>query len=292
LEPVLGLVTLPVFGLIALAAMVLAGAGLLHTRRRSVALRRLGEFGVGVEPAEEEYTEVRSMLRRHRWIAVVVGGGITAMLLMMFVWPLWLAIGVGFVAGAVAFIVEDFAYTKKQLRMEEQIADGIDLMVSALRAGMSLVDAINIATEESRMPVRPALEEIVRRLRLGDNPDHVFHDFGVRVPLETSQVLAFSLTVHWRVGGSLAPALATVSQSARHRIEFSRRCRSQAMEGRASLIGMLGITYALTLLLWKAYPERFEAFFQSDIGIGLTALVLFLQGIGLVWTTLISRIKA
>jgi Flp pilus assembly protein TadB len=89
----------------------------------------------------------------------------------------------------------------------------------------------------------------------------------------------------------MARALASVSQSARHRIEFFRRVRSQATEGRASLVGMLGITYLLTLLLWRAYPQRFEGFFEAEVGIALTTTVLILQGIGLVWTTLLTRIN-
>ena len=117
----------------------------------------------------------------------------------------------------------DFLASRKELLVEEQCADSIDLVVSALRAGASLVDALRIASQECRKPLKPALEELVRRLELGDDPDAVFHDFSLRVPVETVSVLAFSMTVHWRVGGGLARALATVAQSARHRIEFTRR---------------------------------------------------------------------
>jgi len=83
-----------------------------------------------------------------------------------------------------------------------------------------------------------------------------------------------------------------VGQSTRHRIEFFRRVRSQATEGRASVIGMLIITYGLTMLMWKAYPERVEGFLTSEVGVGLTAAVVFLEGIGLVWMTALTRIRA
>lgn len=273
------------------AVLVWTSMAFLHSHRRMVALRRVEEHGVVPADAAETGGPSPPLLRRHRWIPLVVGAASILLLFVLAAWPLWLAIAFGFVFGSVAWIAEDFWALRRELLVEEQLADTIDMVVSALRAGTSLVDALGIAAEEARRPLRIALDESVRRLRLGDNPDAVFTDLGVRVGTETAQVLAFCLTVHWKVGGSLAPALATVSTSARHRIEFARRVRSQATEGRVSLIGMLAITYLLTLLLWRAYPERFEGFFSSEIGIGLTATVVFLQGIGLMWTTAMTRIK-
>lgn len=281
---------------ILLAVAVLVAAGVLYAvvtaRRREVARRRVGaiadspawlDLGIG--------RSVSSILVRYRWVCALVGGGAYLFLWLFLGWPVWLAFSFAFVVGAVAWIFEDFYAGVRELNAESQIADAIDLMVAGLRSGASLVDAINIAAEESRKPLRPALDEMVHRLQLGDTPEATIHEFGQRVPLETAQILCFTLTVHWRIGGSLAPALVTVAQGARQRIEFARRVRSQATEGRASLIGMLGITYVLTLLLWRSYPDRFEAFFTSPIGIGMTATVVLLQGLGLVWMTMLTRIK-
>jgi tight adherence protein B len=273
--------------LVAFVVFVMVGS-----QRRHQALLRLDESGVAAKRGDFGGDRVPSpILTRHRFMSILIGGAVGLAATLVLGWPLWLSIAVGFVVGSVAWIVEDFIAVKRELEVEEQTADAIDLMVSALRAGTSLVDAIRIAAQESRKPVRPAIEEVVQRLDLGDDPDSVFRDFSLRVPVETARVLAFSLTVHWRVGGGMARALASVSQSSRHRIEFFRRVRSQATEGRASLIGMLCITYLLTLMLWRAYPSRFEGFFASSVGIALTTTVLLLQGIGLVWTTALTRIK-
>jgi tight adherence protein B len=277
-------------GFAVMAGVVVA---LVGSHRRQRALGRMDEQGVLDRRAGDDAVVSRGpILRRHRWIAIAVGTAVSLAATLILFWPVWLSIAIGFVVSAVAWIVEDFIAGSKQLKVEEQVADAIDLAVSALKSGMSLVDGLRIASEEARKPLKPAIEEIVQRLDLGDDPDTVFHDFSLRVPVETAGVLAFTLTVHWRVGGGLARALASVSQGARHRIEFHRRVRSQATEGRASLIGMLGITYVLTLMLWRAYPDRFEGFFGSSVGVALTTTVLVLQGLGLVWTTALTRIKA
>lgn len=273
-------------------ALVVVGVFFIHAHRRNVARMRLADDTGSAAREEWEGRVPGSILARHRWIAILVGLAVLLVLSVALGLAFWLSFACGFVVGAIAWIVEDFLASRKELRVEEQCADSIDLVVSALRAGASLVDALRIASQECRRPLKPALDELVHRLELGDDPDAVFHDFGLRVPVETVSVLAFTMTVHWRVGGGLARALATVAQSARHRIEFTRRVKSQATEGRVSLIFMMAITYLLTLLLWHAYPDRFEGFFRSSIGIGLTTMVLVLQGIGLMWTTALTRIRA
>lgn len=261
-----------------------------RARHRALVLER-----VSVETSEEAQSvrsrEIRSILVRRPWLPVALGV-IAALVMRIGVgMELPLAIAFAFVFGSVSWIVEDFLYGRKEIRVEEQVADAIDILVSALRAGTGLVDGMTIAANEARAPMKRVLEEIVNRLRLGDDPEIVFRDFARRVPLESAELLAFTLTVHWNVGGSLAPALGTVGQGTRHRIEFSRRVRSQATEGRASVVGMLAITYLLALLMWKAYPERFDVFFASSIGVGMTSAVVILEGIGLVWMSLLTRIK-
>lgn len=279
------------FAVACLVALVAGGLVLRNSQRHNAAMRRV-DAGVGVEYVERSRGPIRSILKRNR-LAAVLAGVVAGLLLYWFMHvTFWLAAAFAFVVGAVAWIVEEFIARRAAIRVEEQLADSVDLIVAALQAGTGLVDALGVATQEARRPLRRCLEEMLNRLRLGDNPEAVFRDFARRIPLESAQLLAFTLSVHWSVGGSLAPALASVGQSTRHRIEFSRRVQSQATEGRASVIGMLCITYGLTFLMWKAYPDRVEGFLSSEVGVGLTAAVVFLEGIGLVWMTRLTRIRA
>ncbi len=262
-----------------------------RTHRRDAALARVA--GDAVDEGEAVRSRrVRSVLVRHRWLPIVLA--ISAALIFRLVGgaAFWLSLAFAFVLGSLLWILEEFLHGRRELRVEEQVADAIDLIVSALRAGTGLVDALSIAAGEARQPTRRALDEVVTRLRLGDTPEVVFADFARRIPLESAELFSFTVGVHWNVGGSLTPALATVGQSTRHRIEFSRRVRSQAMEGRASVVGVLAITYLLAFLMWKAYPQRFDLFLKSSIGVGLTATVVFLEGIGLVWMSFLTRVKS
>ena len=49
-------------------------------------------------------------------------------------------------------------------------------------------------------------------------------------------LFAAALSVHWEVGGSLAPILATVGRTVRDRIELSRRISAMTTQARLSIV--------------------------------------------------------
>ena len=232
---------------------------------------------------------LRPFPRRYQWAAIAAGVAVFAG--MYFVVHLrWeLAGAIGFLGGVCAWLGDEYAAERRIALIEAQLSEAIDMLVSSLRVGAALLVAFESALKESRAPLRPYLQEIVGRFRLGDDPRVVVGELPERVPLETFRLFALSMAVHWDVGGSVAATLATVGRTIRDRIEMARRVRAQAVESHLSVVVVMGIAYALAYLMWRANPERLSAFVSTDIGVNLVALVIALQGVGLIWMGRISR---
>lgn len=283
----------------AIAASLLAAAGValyFHHRKklRRVSVERMTKTkGDDVEMVDEEVVQIITPIRLRRWIWVpwilgvllaaglYFGTGLNGLFSALF----------GLIVAVVGTQLEGMLASKRELLIETQLADAIDIIVGALRSGVGLVDALGHAVGESRRPLRPILEDMSGRLRLGDNPAEVFSELAFRIPLETFRLFSFTLSVHWEIGGSLAPTLATVGRTIRDRIDLSRRVKSQTMQARASVVAILFITYVLTFIVWRTNPARLEAFVSSSIGQGLFAATIFLQLVGLVWMSKLSDIK-
>src|SRR5262245_37902588 len=123
-------------GFALMAGVVLA---LVGSQRRQRALGRLEDQGM-LERGEAIPGMPRgAILVRRRWISIAVGTAVAVVASLILLWPVWLSIAIGFVVASVAWIVEDFVAGSRELRVEEQCADSIDLCVSALKSGMSLV---------------------------------------------------------------------------------------------------------------------------------------------------------
>lgn len=280
--------------LIAVGAVLLVGAVVWLLRMqhlRTVARERLYDDIVTTGTEREKYLQLAPSLRRHRLLPWIIAVAIGATLLLVVGVPLIYCVAITIILGVIGFLVEGWRYSRAALRLETQLANGIDLMVAALSAGAGVSDALEGAARESGKPLKAELHEVLGRIRYGEKPSRVFEDMAVRIPLENVRLFAFTMAVHGEVGGSLAPTLSTVGKSIRDRIEIGRRVRSQSTQAQASVIGIVCITYFLGLLMWRTNPASFEEFVQHPIGMNFMAAAMVLQAIGLLWITRLSQLK-
>ncbi|MGC4085261.1 MAG: type II secretion system F family protein [Vicinamibacterales bacterium] len=178
---------------------------------------------------------------------------------------------------------------ERVLRIELQLVEAIDMLVGSLRAGSSLLASFESAADEAELPLRSYFDEIVGRIRLGDDARTVLGGLPDQIPLETFRLFASALAVHWEVGGSLASTLSTVGRTLRDRIELARRVRAQGVEAHVSVAVVMGIWYILGYLMWRSDPERLDAFLRTDVGAELIAVAIALQATGLIWMSRLSR---
>jgi tight adherence protein B len=265
----------------------------LQWRAQRLASDRLADMIGGpavTERADEvRIKAVRTFPPRFRFLAPVVGGLVAGLLWLGAGFALEVAAAVGALTGVMAHLLEEYIADGQQAKIEMQLAAAIDLLIGSLRAGSSLLAAFESALQEADRPLRPYLQEVAGRIRLGDDPRVAVNDLQVRVPLETFRLFATSLVIHWEVGGSLATTLSTVGRTVRDRIELSRRVRAQGVESHASVAVVLGMSYLLGFLMWRTNPDRLEGFLATGIGTAIVALVIGLQAVGLVWMSRLSR---
>jgi len=197
----------------------------------------------------------------------------------------------GLLAGLLGSLLEAMRVQRRMALIEKQLSDSIDIVVGALRAGSSVSDALSNAMAEARAPLRTELHELLHRLRLGDDPTAVFQGLTHRVPLETFSLFSSTLIAHWEVGGNLAPPLASVGRTIRDRIEIARRIRSLTTQSRVSTIAILAATYFIAAIIWRNDPERMQEFLATSVGRWLVVSAVTLQGVGVVWSAWLGRLK-
>lgn len=227
----------------------------------------------------------------HWWAPWLVAAGLASVLYWGLGWPVLFVVTLGIIAGLLGGQLETARVARRTVKIEEQLADAIDLMVAALQAGAGTLSALNNAVAESRKPLRPQLEEVLGRIRYGDDPQVVLAALQARVPLEVFRLFVSVLSVHWETGGSLGPTLSTVCRVVRDRIEVNRRVRSLTAQSRLSVIVIIFITYFLALVMWRMDADRMRGFLTSAAGQWLAAGAILFQGLGIVWSAALSRLK-
>jgi tight adherence protein B len=266
----------------------------IDARRQNIVRRRLEQaFAAAAEPDFDaiKLRPARPFSRRYYAVPWIVGAAVACGLwFVLGLRPLYSATA-GLVVGLLGWQLEAMLAERRVQKIEIQLADAIDLMVGALRAGAGLTKALESAVHESRPPLREQLDEVAGRIHFGDDPQVAFRSLTERVPLETFLLFCSALSVHWEVGGSLAPTLATVGRTIRDRIELSRRMRAMSTQARVSIIAVMGITYFIAVLMWSNDPARMKGFLSTNAGSWFVAAAVLLQAVGIVWSASITRSK-
>ncbi len=174
-------------------------------------------------------------------------------------------------------------------KLEQQLADAIDMMVAAVKSGAGLQAALDSSVNQAKKPWRIEAEQLTRAIRYGEDPLNAFGDLSERLPLESILLFSQTLAVNWRVGGRLAITLANVGRTVRDRIELSRRMNAMTTQARLSVVSVIMVTYFIGALIWRNDPERMTGFLMSTVGQALVSIGMLLQAVGIVWISWMSK---
>lgn len=269
-------------------------------RLRGLVLDRLGKAPTSTEQKEERLSTVVSRATRTgtyplsrplRWVPWIMTIPV-ALALYLGAGLMWqYCIAVAAIAGLLGSQLESFLAARRVGKLETQLADAVDIMVGAMGAGAGVAGALDSAIQETRNPLRGQLEDVLGRIRFGDQPQAVFKSLSIRIPLEPFLLFSSTLAIHWEVGGSLAPTLATVGRTIRDRIDISRRISSNTAQSQLSTLMILALTYFIALIVYSNGPEQMREFLSTSIGSLFAAGSMLLQAVGIVWMSHISRMK-
>jgi tight adherence protein B len=152
-----------------------------------------------------------------------------------------LAMFLGAAAGAAAsaFLLR-FAQSRYQNQFLNSFPDALDLIGRAVKAGLPVFDAMEVAGREIRAPVGSEFQRTLEEMRLGLDIDVAMQNTADRIRVPDFRFFVVALKLQRRTGGSLAETLANLSRVIRRRREIRLKARALTSEARASA-AVLGI---------------------------------------------------
>jgi tight adherence protein B len=285
-----------ILAVLLIGGLVAVGIALHRSQLATVARGRLLEQAARVDGgtvADEAVVTVRkrrsAVLNQYWWIGIPV-----ALFIVGVVW-FWLSIPWPYLLAFFVMILlcgyqVDAIFLQMRIqKLEQQLADSIDMMVAAVKSGAGLQSALESSVKQTRRPWLVEAEQLTRAVRYGEDPVEALGDLSERLPLESVLLFSQTLAVNWRVGGRLALTLANVGRTVRDRIELTRRMNAMTTQARLSVISVIAVTYFIGALIWRNDPERMTGFLTSSIGQGLVTIGLLLQAVGIVWISWMSK---
>lgn len=138
-------------------------------------------------------------------------------------------------------------------RFEKQLLDTIALLAGSVRAGHSLLQALEHVTTEAPEPTRSAIALVVREIGLGASQEDALERLADRMPSDDLELIVSAINVHHQIGGSLAKVLDAISDTIRERVTVAGDIRGLTAQQRYSayVLSLLPVVAAAFLFLFS-----------------------------------------
>jgi len=180
--------------------------------------------------------------------------------------------------GAVGFFGPGWYLAYRQRRrlkaFQDQLSDVLTLLVGSLRAGYSLLHALDMVVKEAPPPISEELGRVVREVGLGLSLSTALNNLTRRVESSDLDLIVTAINIQQEVGGNLATILETISDTIRQRVRIQGEIRvittSQKMTGYV----LSALPFGVGMLLFIINPSYMMRLFKP--GWTLTMLVIAL----------------
>lgn len=191
----------------------------------------------------------------------------------------------------VGHFVLGFLAGKRRAKFDEQLGDTLQLLAGGLRAGHSILRAIDAAAEESQAPTSEEMRRVVTETSLGRDLLASLTDTSDRMRNEDFVWIAQAIQINREVGGNLAEVLDQVNETIRERSEIKGHIKSLAAEGKFSAYILIAMPFGIVLMLMSVNPDYMNSMFTHPLGWGMIAASVVLMTIGSLWMRKIIDLK-
>jgi tight adherence protein B len=196
-----------------------------------------------------------------------------------------LALIFGAVCASGPFIYVFFKRGKRFQQFEQGLPAALDLIVSGLRSGHSLVSAMNLVARETPDPIGREFRICFDEQNYGLELRAAMHNLVQRVPIQDLRIVTTAILIQKETGGNLAEVLERCGQVIRERFRLKKEIRIRTAQGRLTGLILTLLPLILGFLLFLLNPQHMRLLWTRPLGLKM----LYASGVMTVVGGLIIR---
>ena len=168
---------------------------------------------------------------------------------------------------------------KKRLqKFNEQLEDALLSISGSLKAGFSILQALDLIASENRPPISYEFTVLMQELRLGVPFDEALEKMAKRVGSQDFELVSVAICTARQTGGELTGVLERLAAVIRERVRIQQKLIAMTAQGRLQAYMIGAMPFLLLFAMSKVAPDMMRPFFNSIVGIivicGAVLLVL------------------
>jgi len=174
---------------------------------------------------------------------------------------------------------------------ERQFPDALDILTSALRAGMAFSGAVQVVAEECAEDVASEFTLLFEENRLGVDMRTALRNLAIRVDSKELHLFVIAVLLQRDTGGNLIEILEGTAEVIRDRLRILGDIRALTAQARMSGMILSALPVAVGTFILFTAPDYMRILVHEQVGKNLLFAAIVLQVIGYVIMRRIATIK-
>jgi tight adherence protein B len=177
-------------------------------------------------------------------------------------------------------LVVTFLAIRRQATFMQQFPDAIGMIGNGLKAGLSLLQAIEMVAREMPNPVAQEFGLLFKDRQLGRSTEEAMDRLSARMPLQDVRIFVMVAKLSLRMGGDVTEAFSRVAETIRNRFTIEKKVKALTAEARMQAIFISVMPFAMAGIMWMMAPDMMRPLFETGIWAVLLVVIVILEIVG------------
>lgn len=185
-------------------------------------------------------------------------------------------------------VVESMWKTRRR-KIDLQLPAAVATMSNSIRAGLTLVQAIQRLSETAPEPIRSDFKVMANRYAFGGSLESTITEAKRRIKSPNFNLFASAILLNREMGGDIAETLSRISQSLDKLHQMRKTVEAHTSEGRTNIKVLLVAPVFLLLIMSTADGEGVKMLFTTPQGYAVLLVAGILIGTGMYFAAKITH---
>ena len=211
-------------------------------------------------------------------VCAVIGGSVV-----------WFFVGALF-ALALPQVVVRHLEDKRRKRLNEQVVHGATTLASGVRAGLNLVQSMQLLVRNGSGPIRQEFAQLISEYELGVDLNRAMRNASERIGSSYYRLLFTAVQAHRDRGGDMGQSLDRIAESIREIQRLEGRLDALTAQGRAQARFMGVMPIVIVAILYTISPSDAGQLLTDPAGRVILLIAAALIAVAYIWIHRIMQV--
>ena len=179
----------------------------------------------------------------------------------------------------------------RTIKVESQLVDGLTILCNSLRAGLDLVQGMEIMVRDMPPPISEEFGLVLQEYKLGATLESALYNLRARLVSKYINVLVTAVIIQRESGGNITKILTRVVETIREGYRLDGKVKTLTAQGKMQSWIILGLPWLMALMLTLVQPQFMVPMFTHPLGLIILLFLIFWQIIGMIVIKRVTIVK-